>query len=175
MGGDFQFKIVVEPMPELHHIERLFELPGEPTAECAPRQNVGIVWCTGSTATLARAVVDAIAEVELLGLRAVRVEAQPWLTVDDIARRLGRSREAVRQWADGEQGPGGFPPPLSTPRDGASALRAWPQVAAWLRGQLGYQLPDDQVVVAAASLALHLRALAPQVPGMRALRRLLAP
>jgi hypothetical protein len=201
MGAVFAFKVVVEPTPEPDHIELLFASPEESTAELAPRQNTGVVWCTRSADTLAVAVVDAIAEVEALGLRAVRVEAQPWVTLDDIARRLGRPGAAVRQWATTEPGPGAFPlplvhdgpplvpdgpplvhdgpplvpdgPPLASA--GPPALWYWPQVARWLRDTLGYHLPDDHTVLAAVSIALRLRELTPQVPGMRALRRLLPP
>ncbi len=49
----------------------------------------------------------------------------------EIARRLGRSRENVRQWIAGERGPGRFPPPVSGVTTGSPRWR-YVDVTAWL-------------------------------------------
>lgn len=163
----YEFKVVLDRVPTAHEVEELFALPGEPTVEAAPTRGTALVWCTRAGATLADAVADVVAELAALGLHAVRVEAQPWVTLDDIAARLGRSPAAVRLWA-AQPDAGGFPAALA-----AHDLRYWPHVSVWLREHLGYDLPDDDVVLAAASLALQLRDLTPRVPGAVALQRLL--
>src|SRR5688572_4336450 len=49
--------------------------------------------------SLLDAVTAAIADVEATGLRVVRVDDSDWVTLADIAARIGRSREIVRLWA----------------------------------------------------------------------------
>ncbi|HEX9890058.1 MAG TPA: hypothetical protein VGA69_11305 [Nitriliruptorales bacterium] len=51
------------------------------------------------------------------------------VSLSDIARRTGWSREYVRLLAAGKRGPGGFPAPH---RDAAPALYAWADVIEWL-------------------------------------------
>ena len=63
--------------------------------------------------SLVDAVTGAIADVEATGLRVVRVDDRDWVTLADVAARIGRSREIVRLWALGRKGPGGFPPPVN--------------------------------------------------------------
>ena len=70
------------------------------------------------------AVVSAIRQVESLGIGAVveRLEPDELVGLADIGRRVGLTREAVRLYANGERGPGGFPQPVATPSKNA---RVW--------------------------------------------------
>jgi hypothetical protein len=107
-------------------------------------------------ATAADAIFAAIADVESqTGLRAVAVDADPLVSVLDIAERTGRTREAVRQAITGRRARP-FPPPVT----GVSArhrLWQWSEVAAF------YGLDD-------ASLRQAIRA-ADAANGWLALRR----
>lgn len=111
--------------------------------------------------TLVDAVADAIAHLEFTGLTVLRADHRDWVTLADVAARVGRSRETVRRWTTGRLGPGGFPPPLNPGRD--TAFYSWAEVAPWLRDRMGFDLPDDEPVLAATNLALQLRALAPRI------------
>jgi hypothetical protein len=50
----------------------------------------------------------------------------------EIADRIGRTRQTVRQYVDGLRGPGGFPAPLGVP--GGVRVWDWGSVNEWLRG-----------------------------------------
>ena len=52
----------------------------------------------------------------------VRVD-QDLVSVSDIAKRIGRTRESVRLLVDGKRGPGSFPAPVGVVGDGT---RVWP-------------------------------------------------
>jgi hypothetical protein len=69
---------------------------------------------------------------------------QDLVSVSDIARRVGRTRESVRFLVDGKRGPGRFPPPIGTVGDG---IRVWPWsvVLEWFDKVLGVDLGEDAV------------------------------
>lgn len=54
------------------------------------------------------------------------------VSLADIADRAGVSREAVRLWAAGQRGPGGFPDPVVFSQRTGEKGWDWHQVAAWL-------------------------------------------
>jgi hypothetical protein len=122
--------------------------------------------------SLVDAVIAAIADVEATGLRVVRVDDRDWVTLADIAARIGRSREIVRLWALGRKGPGGFPPPVNPGMD--TSFYSWAGVSPWLRERMGFDLPDDEPVLVATNLALRLRALAPRIRQMELIRALVS-
>lgn len=62
---------------------------------------------------LAEAIVSAVEDLEKQGVQPVRLVTDDWVTLADIARRVGRSRENVRLWSIGRYGPGGFPSPVN--------------------------------------------------------------
>ena len=65
----------------------------------------------------------------------VRVDCSTLLTQAEIARKLGKSRQAISQYIRGGRGPGGFSAPARKPSDtekGAGPLWQWCDVAAWL-------------------------------------------
>jgi hypothetical protein len=135
-----------------------------------PRDGVGAVVVRRHAPGLAEAVTAAVHDVESAGLRPVRVAAGDWVTLADIATRIGRSREIVRLWSVGRQGPGGFPPPLNPGCD--TSFYSWAEVVPWLRRRMGYDLPEEEPVLVAMNLALQLRRLAPRVRRMDAVREL---
>ncbi|MFT7639242.1 MAG: hypothetical protein ACI9G1_000973, partial [Pirellulaceae bacterium] len=56
------------------------------------------------------AILSAFADVEKAGCRVARIDTCNLVTQAEIARRVNRSRETIRQYISGDRGPGGFPP-----------------------------------------------------------------
>jgi hypothetical protein len=159
-----QFTVVVDRMPDEAQVRALGPLalvlwdPGVATVR------VRFDWPARS---VAEAVADAVRWLDRSGLRALRVDADDWVTVADVAQRIGRSRETVRLWSIGRLGPAGFPPPLNPGRD--TTFYSWVEVQEWLRARMGLDPPYEDPTLAAANLALQVRALLPRVPQGRVL------
>jgi hypothetical protein len=122
---------------------------------------------TREAPTLAVAIVSAIRDVESVGnLRVTGAGQENLVSMLDIARRTRRSREAVRLWAAGQRGPGGFPPPAWESPAGERFWR-WPTVARWVREHLNLAVdvePDeirwaDEILKARQALAEAQRIL----------------
>ncbi|MDL4776273.1 MULTISPECIES: hypothetical protein [Thermomonosporaceae] len=98
--------------------------------------------CSWQGATLAAAIMDVVEHVEASapGLHVLQVEADPLLTIRDIAERVGRSVDSVRLAITGARGPGGFP--ASEISSAGHRLWRWSKVAAW------YGLDDPQLIEA---------------------------
>jgi hypothetical protein len=119
--------------------------------------------------TFLAAVTSAIRDVESVPpVRVLEVEADDLLTMADIARRLGRTRESVRLLVVGKRGKGGFPQPqIGT---GKWRFWRWAEVLAWLD-----EIPETELerarVIDAVNAALELRRRKAALP--RAERRLI--
>jgi len=84
----------------------------------------------------AAAIGSAVADIEKVpGLRVTGAGQVDQVTMLDIARRAGRSREAVRLWASGKRGPGGFPA-TQWESPGGERFWSWPAVAVWISDHL---------------------------------------
>jgi hypothetical protein len=97
--------------------------------------------------SFADALVSAISEVEHegLGVRVVRVAPDEYVTLAEIAKRTGRTRESVRLLATGDRGPGDFPPPAARAEQ-RNRLWRWAEVARWFARRLGESVsgaPDE--------------------------------
>jgi hypothetical protein len=111
--------------------------------------------------SLERAIITAILDVRRanLGADVLRVDECNLVTMAEIARRIGRSRQLVFQYMSGQRGPGGFPPPSCHLSAGAP-LWAWCAVSYWL-AQNDILRPEDgwnAEVVAAINNVLELAA-----------------
>lgn len=97
---------------------------------------LGRVYLTFSraAATPKDAILSAIQSVRQAGIGAdvLRVDPCDLVNQAEIARRIGRPRQAVHQFLRGERGPGQFPPPVCH-ISAESPLWSWCEVAAWLR------------------------------------------
>ena len=84
-------------------------------------------------ASLKDAILSAIRNVRQahIGAAVLRVDECDLVTPSEIARRIGRSRQLVFQYINGQRGPGGFPPPECHLSEGAP-LWAWCAVSQWL-------------------------------------------
>jgi len=63
----------------------------------------------------------------------VRVEPDDLVSAAEIARRVGRSRESIRQLGGGLRGPGGFPAPLARIKDRLRQALCGRRVVTWWR------------------------------------------
>lgn len=93
--------------------------------------------------TLADAVFDATDAIEaaVAGARVVHVEPDDLVTMAEIAKLAGRTRESVRLLINGARGPGGFPPAATHFRH-RNRMWRWHEVAAWFADALDEELPD---------------------------------
>lgn len=135
------------------------------------REGIGSVTVRRQAPSLAEAATSAVRDLETAGLRPTRIVTGDWVTLADVASRIGRSREIVRLWSVGRQGPGGFPPPLNPGCE--TSFYSWAEIRFWLRRRMGYELPDGEPVLVAVNLALQLRRLAPRLSGTDAIHALL--
>ncbi|MEV5825660.1 hypothetical protein AB0L25_08785 [Spirillospora sp. NPDC052242] len=118
--------------------------------------------CTWEGPTLAAAIMELVEHVETSapGLHVLQVEADPLLTIRDIAERVGRSADSVRHAITGARGATGFP--ASEMSTAGHRLWRWSKVAAW------YGLDDPQLVEAKPTVQaingwLALRDVVPDV------------
>lgn len=82
--------------------------------------------------SLAHAIASAVRDIEKVpGLRAVGVQCDNMVNLLGIAQRAGVTREAVRLWATGKRGPGGFPKPTLISA-GGEQIWDWSVVAPWI-------------------------------------------
>jgi len=86
-----------------------------------------------SAVCLKAAILSAIEDVRKAGIGAdvVRVDECNFVTMAEIGRRMGRSRQLVHQYITGQRGPGGFPAPACNLTAG-KPLWQWCAVSYWL-------------------------------------------
>lgn len=154
-----RFAVIVMPEPTPAQVGRL-------TGQVTPRAGLATVVFTWAGTDLDAAVTGALREIESAGLQAVRVVDNDWVTLMDIANRIGRSRELVRLWSIGRTGPGGFPPPLNP--GGKTAYYSWLEVATWLHDQAGVDIAELEPAFVIANLVVRLRRLACRLPSSKA-------
>lgn len=75
-------------------------------------------------------LVDAVRELEAAGFKVIGLDFD-LVNTTDVADRIGRTRQTVRQYVDGLRGPGRFPAPLGSP--GGVRVWDWGSVNEWLR------------------------------------------
>ncbi|MEQ9586496.1 MAG: hypothetical protein RJS97_00745 [Parvibaculaceae bacterium] len=101
--------------------------------------------------SLKEAIVSAIKDVRRADVGVVnRVDDCSLITQSEIARRIGRSRQMVHQYINGDRGPGGFPKPACSIVD-TMPLWYWCEVAYWLEKN---SLIDEQELRRAQELAV---------------------
>ena len=109
-------------------------------------------------ASLDQAILSAVTDLERIdGVNVVRIADAGFVSMADIAARIGRTREGVRLLITGARGPGGFPPPVTDPRSRYRLWR-WSDVAFWHTKHLGEKLASvDDEILAAFNAGLELR------------------
>jgi hypothetical protein len=147
-GQQFMLRLNREVTDE--EIEALYEAGcADASVETGPLG--AVVDFTREAPTLAEALVSAVRDIEKVsGLRVIGVACDNMVTLAGIADRVGVTREAVRLWATGQRGPGGFPPPvIMTPA--GEKVWDWQQVACWLDTH-PVQSPAQPIFVATGRL-----------------------
>ncbi|MFG2056900.1 hypothetical protein ACGFI9_23050 [Micromonospora sp. NPDC048930] len=127
--------------------------------ESVDGRTLAVIYCDdhdpiSHVVTIARRITHAIPEAHVDGID------QDLVSVSDIARRVGMTREAVRLWVKGQRGPGGFPSALGSVgggERGSTQIWSWPSVNAWLDEHFGLgdedqYLTPEQVTVANAAI-----------------------
>jgi hypothetical protein len=165
-----QFGLLVDRAPDDVQADALFARCGDVTVEVG--QGVARVLFDRVASSLADAVVSAVTDLDVVGLAALAVsEDDDLVTLAVVAARVERSLDLVQRWAVGLAGPGGFPAPVQP--DAPRKCFRWSAVAPWLRVHHGYREPDESATFVAVNLVLRLRALAPQLDRIDAIRSLL--
>jgi hypothetical protein len=115
------------------------------------------------------AIVSAIHNIRNAGIGAdvLRVDDCDLVTQAEIARRIGRTRQAAHQYITGERGPGKFPRPACIIADRAP-LWYWCEVAYWLRqnNMIRDEELRDATEIAVINAALELRHQETIAPGL---------
>lgn len=129
---DFSLVIdgVTEMTPEI--VDALFEA-GCDDATVGMRAGRMFITFSRTSTSMKDAILSAIMNVRNAGVGAevLRVDYCNLVTISDIARKIGRSRQLVHQYMRGMRGPGGFPGPVCEIAEG-TYLWMWCEVAFWL-------------------------------------------
>ncbi len=80
---------------------------------------------------LLSAIVSAIRDVRRAGHDVEHVMSEGLVSLEEVAQRLGRSRQSLQHWASGKRGPGDFPAP-AVEKGPRVRLWRWSVVASWL-------------------------------------------
>jgi hypothetical protein len=131
---EYEFTLVLTGLSDLtpEVVDALYEA-GCDDATIAARAGRVYITFDRAAASMKDAILSAIGNVRSAGVGAdvLRVDYCSLVTQADIARKIGRSRELVRQYIMGNRGPGRFPAPVCEITDG-SPLWYWCEVAHWL-------------------------------------------
>jgi hypothetical protein len=164
---DYSFVLILSRPVFEDELDPLFELTlGQVTvgfvADGEAADHPGQARCTWPAPCLAEAIMTVIGHVEASarGLRVLEVEADPLLTMRDIAERVGTSLDVVRLSIKGTRGPGNFPRSETTRGD--HRLWRWSRVAQWF-GVDDQQLREAGPAAHAINGWLALRSVIPEV------------
>jgi hypothetical protein len=140
----YEFTLRLDREVTVDEADTLYGVFGDGSIMTGPGETV--IEFTRGASSLAEAIVSAVRDVESVGnLRVTGAGQEDMVSMLDIAHRTKRSREAVRLWAAGKRGPGGFPVPAWKSPGGERFWR-WPDVAYWVRGNLNLAvevMPDE--------------------------------
>jgi hypothetical protein len=121
--------------------------------------------------TFPEAVTTVVWQIEAAGYPVVGLELDDLVAIGELAVRTGRSQETIQRLADGQCGPGGFPPPIE-PEDWG--LYRWTAVADWFTEHFPDQTFDLDRQARAADHLLRARHLTRTEPHREAWMRLLS-
>ncbi|MGH2746552.1 MAG: helix-turn-helix transcriptional regulator [Actinomycetota bacterium] len=154
--SEYEFILVIDAdLDDDAVLDRLFEA-GCDDATLGMSDGVGYGEFHREAPNFRDALMSAIYDVEVgAHLRVLHVEPDDLVTMADIARRLNKSREYIRQLVLGRKGPGDFPPPVSHLHSRSSLWR-WSDVASWA-GQLDPEMQERARLTAGVNGFLEMR------------------
>jgi predicted DNA-binding transcriptional regulator AlpA len=153
----YEFELLVSREPRGEELDALFEA-GCDDMTFGTDGSVATAMVNRRDLSFVEAVASAITQVEsaAAGLRVLAVEADPRLTLGEIAERAGVTRETVRRHVNDRR----FPPPvITTPRH---RFWRWSEVAPHF-GVKDAALEEAAPAARALNAWLELRAIVPSV------------
>jgi hypothetical protein len=154
---EFEFTLILSGVRELtpEVLDAFFEA-GCDDALIGVRDAVAYAEFCREAGSFREAVFSAIRDVEAAGVgaRVEHVEPDELVTMSEIARRLGITREGVRKRVAGMRGPGGFPPPVGS-LTRRSPLWHWTDVLRWHQAHL-HPGPGEAAPAAGADTPLDV-------------------
>ena len=166
-----QFVMVLAEAPTVQQVGMLFTRVDDLTVGVDDTGRAEVAFDRDGP-TMVDAIVSAVRDLDVVGLVATEVcPDDDLVTAATVAERLDRPVDAVRRWATGVTGPGGFPPPVDWAYE--NPCYRWSEVIPWLRRHVNVEPPNVGPTLTAVNLALQLRALAPQVERIGAIRSLI--
>lgn len=158
---EFEFEATLSRMPEGEELDTLYELGCDDCTFGTNGVTAGVI-THREARNLIEAIASLIAQVESVpGLRVTKIEIDPEVTLGQIAKLSGRTRESIRLLINGKRGPGDFPAPING-ETGRWRLWRWYEVAEWL-GMGDAEQREAALVARAVNAWLDLRALLPSV------------
>jgi hypothetical protein len=154
----YEFALVLDHEPTESELQA-FVMAGLDNVGIEGSHGVTLAHFERDAATLAEAILTAVRQLEAAGVAPTAVASNDLVSLKDIASRTGRSYESVRLLAQGNRGPGGFPPPLS---GSGWSLYSWAQVSHWFAEHYGTEAAStyDRAIAAADHLVRARRMLA---------------
>jgi hypothetical protein len=135
---EYEFTLILSGVSELTRqvLDALYE-SGCDDALIGVRDGVAYAEFCREADSFEQAALSAIRDVESAGIGAKveHIEPDELVTMSEIARRLGMTREGVRKRVAGLRGPGGFPPPAGSLTQ-RSPLWHWTDVVRWHQTKL---------------------------------------
>jgi hypothetical protein len=132
---EFEFTLVLSGIDDLtQEVEDALFEAGCDDALLSIRSGVPYLSFARRAPSMREAILSAIRDVLStdVGLEVMRVDDCNLVTLAEIGRKIGRTRQLVHQFATGTRGAGGFPPPACHITD-KHPLWRWCEVAYWLR------------------------------------------
>lgn len=154
----YEFTVILDHEPTESELQA-FVMAGLDNVGIEGGHGVTLAHFERDAATLAAAILTAVRQLEAAGIAPTAVASDDLVSLKDIASRTGRTYESVRLLAQGNRGPGGFPPPLS---GSGWSLYSWVQVSRWFAEHYGTEAAStyDREIAAADYLVRARRMLA---------------
>lgn len=127
----YSFTLVLAGVSEITDaLENAIFEAGCDDATLASRDGVVFLDFDREARSFRQAIFSAIRDVHRAGCEVARIEPDDYVTAAEIARRVGRTRENIRQLVLGLRGAGDFPRPVAGLKT-RSPLWRWTEVARW--------------------------------------------
>ena len=158
--SEYDFTLILTGITDFDEttVDRLFEA-GCDDSTVAKRSGRVYITFSREAESLTDAVFSAIDDVNRsgIGAKVLRVDDCNLITQAEVARRLGRTRQNIEQYAKGSRGRGGFPAPACNLTEGVP-LYYWCEVAYWANktGMLTDEANKNAQAIATLNMILEL-------------------